>query len=236
MTYHMAMEEIKDAIEAKPLPEPKKNFNAARFVYSVLVVFAAVFTVGIFFGRIVFFPIKVEGASMQPTLNASATERNDNCDTVYLGSARTVSRGDIIVFNSGSYTESASSSYYIKRAIGLPGDTIYFARSGTENEGKIYYDIYVNGVKLEETYIKEPMWFDQIRHNPSEVNFFNDYVETNKKIVLGKDQYFLMGDNRNNSLDSRVLGLISKEDFLGKVYLQIKAGQSLLEAIIQKIF
>lgn len=225
-----------NSVQPKQIEVKRNGFNVAKFVYGVLIVFATVFTIGIFFGRIVFFPIKVEGLSMQPTLNAKASGEYDNCDTVYLGSARNVQRGNIIVFNSAPYRSGNDASYYIKRAIGLPGDTIYFAKNGTEKGGKIYYDIFVNGVKLEESYIKEPMYFDSVHNTFAEVTFFNTYVETQKKITLTENEYFLMGDNRNNSLDSRILGTINKNDFLGKVYLQIKSGQTLIEAIIQKIF
>ena len=235
---------MEEAITTQEQPTTKSTNSFAKFIYSLMVIFAVVFVFGIFFGRIVFFPIKVEGISMQPTLNAQAYSKN-NCDTVYLSKAQNVSRGDIIVFNAAPYTNTEDKEVlYIKRLIGLPGDTIYFKASGLEKNGKIYYDIYVNGVKMEENYIKEPMWYDSDNPHISEkeTEFFLNYVLTSKKITLKSGEYFLMGDNRNNSTDSRFLGknnklgTINKKDFVGKVVLQIKSNQTIFEALIQKIF
>lgn len=82
----------------------------------------------------------------------------------------------------------------IKRVIGLPGETISINES-----------VYIDGILLE-----------------------NDYGETikdggiaNEKIVLEEDEYFVLGDNRNNSIDSRTLGTINIEKIKGKVIFQI---------------
>ena len=53
---------------------------------------------------------------------------------------------------------------------------------------------------------------------------------------LEKDEYFVMGDNRNNSTDSRYFGPISKNDMLGKVVLHVEHGQTLFNAIWKSIF
>ena len=78
----------------------------------------------------------------------------------------------------------------IKRVIGIPGDKL-----------EIKDDVvYINGKKQNETYIKEKMEY-------------NDDIS----ITLAKDQYWLMGDNRNNSGDSRLFGTFRTKDILGKV-------------------
>lgn len=83
----------------------------------------------------------------------------------------------------------------IKRVVGLEGDTISII------EGKLYR----NGKLVSENYIKEPM-----------NSAFDGYTCT-----LKKDQVFVMGDNRNHSEDSRVLGPISKKDILGEVIVKV---------------
>jgi signal peptidase I len=81
----------------------------------------------------------------------------------------------------------------IKRVIGLPGETIEIV------EGRVY----INDYLLEEPYIKSP-W-----HN------------SNPKVLIPQDQYFVMGDNRDNSMDSRSgqVGLVPKELIIGKAML-----------------
>lgn len=84
--------------------------------------------------------------------------------------------GDILIFKNPDY----ESIYYVKRLIGIPGDTIELVpdvRGGYVNR---------NGMRLVEPYLKEPMT-----------------VERYEKYVVPKDRYFFMGDNRNNSYDSR---------------------------------
>lgn len=103
-------------------------------------------------------------------------------------------RFDIIVFPY-QYQEN---TYYIKRIIGLPGETVQI-EDGT---------IYVDGEVLEESYGKETMRSAGIASQP---------------IELGEDEYFVLGDNRNNSSDSRdpSVGKIKGDDIVGRAFLRI---------------
>ncbi len=134
--------------------------------------------------------------------------------TVVSGSSMesTLSDGDHLIINKISYRfsdpkrfdivvfpyEYEEDTYYIKRVIGLPGETIWL------NDGKIY----INGEVLEEDYGLET---------------FTDAGIAAEPIVLGEDEYFLMGDNRNRSKDSRdpLVGVVNGDDFVGKAVFRI---------------
>lgn len=103
-------------------------------------------------------------------------------------------RFDIIVFPF-QYKEN---TYYIKRIIGLPGETVQILDG----------DIYINGEVLEEDYGKETMVVSGRAVN---------------EIQLGEDEYFVLGDNRNHSEDSRFeeVGNIKRSDIIGRAFIRI---------------
>ena len=133
---------------------------------------------------------EVNGSSMEPTLS-----NNDNLIVDKISYRfKDPQRFDIIVFPF-QYDENV---YYIKRIIGLPGETVQIGTDGT---------IYIDGQVLEEGYGKEVMLSPGRAGEP---------------ITLGEDEYFVLGDNRNNSEDSRYasIGNVKKEDIAGKVWFQ----------------
>jgi signal peptidase I len=83
----------------------------------------------------------------------------------------------------------------VKRIIALPGESVYL------NHGRVY----VNGQLLNEPYLPDKMPTYAYEKNESEF------------LVIGKDDYFVLGDNRNNSCDSRTFGTVPRQDILGKV-------------------
>ncbi|MBA7487372.1 Signal peptidase IB [subsurface metagenome] len=101
-------------------------------------------------------------------------------------------RGDIIILHPPP-PYSPKTTPFIKRIIGLPGDTIEVKNRA----------VYVNGSKLDEPYIKEPPAY----------NF------QQKKIP--EDEYFVLGDNRNNANDSHVWGTVPRQNIIGKAWLSI---------------
>ena len=85
-----------------------------------------------------------------------------------------------------------SSEDYIKRVIGVPGDTV------AVQDGKVF----VNGVAVDEPYIR------------GETNGSNDGT-----VVLGRDDFYVMGDNRGNSADSRLHGALPRSAIVGKAWI-----------------
>lgn len=133
----------------------------------------------------------VSGSSMEPTLS--------NNDQLILDKISyrfsEPQRFDIIVFP----FQYAEKTFYVKRIIGLPGETVQIDLQG---------NIYINGQILNEDYGKET------------INFAGLAVEP---ITLGDDEYFVMGDNRNNSSDSRdpSVGNIRRSNIIGKAWVRI---------------
>lgn len=133
----------------------------------------------------------VNGTSMVPTL-----EDGDQliCDKISYR-FHDPERFDIIIFP----YKYQKNTYFIKRVIGLPGETV-----------RIDYDgnIYINGEILDEKYGLEKMTYPGIAE---------------QEITLGNDEYFVLGDNRNVSEDSRYpdVGLIKREDIIGRAWLRI---------------
>ena len=102
-------------------------------------------------------------------------------------------RFDIVVI----YPDEEKSARWIKRIIGLPGEEV---RIDTEG------NIYINGEILEENYGKETIQDPGMAIEP---------------IQLGEDEYWVMGDNRNHSSDSRVIGPVPKDRIIGKAFIRI---------------
>ncbi len=104
-----------------------------------------------------------------------------------------VNRGDIISF---AYTDT---KYLIKRVIGLPGENVEFIDNKLYINGRIYDEIYLNDDVITNDFSIEKLGYDKIPN----------------------DMYFVLGDNRMNSLDSREIGLIKKSDIIGKISFRI---------------
>lgn len=134
---------------------------------------------------------QVSGSSMETTLSDGDNLLVDKI-TYRFSKPK---RFDIIVFPFQYDTD----TYYIKRIIGMPGETVQIDYDG---------NIYINGSLLEESYGRE------VIQNPGRAA---------EPITLGEDEYFVMGDNRNNSSDSRdpSVGNIHRKDIIGRAWVRI---------------
>ena len=164
----------------------RELLNTAIYLLCVL---GAVWLVITFVGQ----RTEVEGASMENTLHNGDNLIVDKLSYRF----HDPERFDIIVFP----FQFQDNTYYIKRIIGLPGETVQIMDDGS---------IYINGEKLEENYGMEVI-------KPESIGRAAEPIE------LGDDEYFVMGDNRNNSSDSRtdMVGNITRENIIGKAWLRI---------------
>jgi len=139
----------------------------------------------------------------------------------------TIKRGDIVVF----YFPIEPSQFLVKRVIGLPGDRVRLRDKA----------VYVNGEPLQESYVVHKQWMpDGYRDNfPNKQGYSREidrrwryelarYV-TGGELVVPADHYFVMGDNRDNSLDSRYWGFVPRANIVGRplvIYLSVKGSEA----------
>ena len=140
------------------------------------------------------FPSFITGNGMAPTIKNKAVVFHNKMQYQF----QDPKRGDIVSYRPFGccFPFELFAIKYIKRIIALPGETIEWKN----------YEIWINNRKLEEPYM-----FDK---------FTNRYKETNEfeKVTLKDDEYFVMGDNRSISVDSRRLGPVKREYIISKVH------------------
>lgn len=127
-------------------------------------------------------PVKVEGTSMQPQLS----DQDRIFVNRFIYRFKEIGRGDVVVF---WYPKDRSKSF-IKRIIGVPGDSVEIRR-GT---------VFINGELIEEPYLKRE---------------FRDF-QSYKKVIVPDGKYFVLGDHRNSSNDSRSWGFVDEPLIYGK--------------------
>ncbi len=132
-------------------------------------------------------PVKVEGTSMMPGLTDQ--ERIFVNKYEYKLGDGNIHRGDLVVFH---YPRDPSQSY-IKRIVGIPGDSVEIVRG----------DVFVNGRKLDEPYVAEQ---------------YRDHESLAAESVPAGN-YFVLGDHRNSSSDSRAWGFVDRGNIYGKAVL-----------------
>ena len=173
---------------------PEGNYMIKKIlkeVFSTIIYLVVVFCLTFLFIHFVAQRTEVNGRSMEPTLEDRDSLIVDKISYRFTDPKRY----DIIVFP----FEYEDNTYFIKRIIGLPGETIQIDRSGK---------IYIDGKVLDDTHGKEVIVDPGRAIDP---------------ITLGNDEYFVMGDNRNNSMDSRdpQVGNIKRKDLIGKAWVRI---------------
>ena len=159
------------------------------WIWSFIVAFIIVGGVYFFLGR----PFTVSGASMYPTLH--------NGDRMVLSKVGDVHRFDVVILKAPD-----ENVEYIKRVIGMPGDTVEM-KSGV---------LYINGKKVDQPFINTEALAKQ-------TVFMNDFtlesLTGESKVPEGK--YFVLGDNRGVSKDSRMIGFIDRSAIEGKAVFTI---------------
>jgi len=146
-------------------------------------------------------PFFVKGSSMVPNFHDKEYILVDKW-TYRLGAPE---RGDVIIFR---YPDNPK-EYFIKRILALPGETVV---AGNNNSVVVYNDRYPDGfVVFEKEYLPET--------NPTYCGTNTTYCGT--RVTLGEDEYYVMGDNREHSSDSRFFGPVHISYFAGMAWLRL---------------
>lgn len=135
-------------------------------------------------------PFYVKGASMEPNFLDHEYLLIDEVAFRF----REPIRGEIVVFR---YPRNPR-EFFIKRVIGLPGETIEIH----DGRVRVTNDEEQGGFVLTETYLED------------------SFTVGERRVTLGSDEYFLLGDNRDASLDSRIFGPVKRKEFIGRVWFR----------------
>lgn len=190
-----------DELSNEPIQknESAKDSAVIRFVNNLLVLGVCIllaYLLASFVTHYIAHETKVEGESMEPSLTDGDSIIIQKV-SYYLGEPE---RFDVVVFPvQQENTDSKTKNYYVKRVIGLPNETVQIL------DGKVYID----GEELKgDTYCLSDILDAGNAANP---------------ITLGNDEYFVLGDNRNRSTDSRsdYVGTIHRKDIVGEVLMCI---------------
>ncbi len=260
MSNELEQENINQVIESSETETVQKS-NKNRSFYTDNGLFWFVLFFGLFFVTFVFVfqvlltPIKVLGTSMRPTINNSALVKGENdeehSDIVYYSKNKEYKNNDIVIVSNNNYVyhNNSTINFIIKRVIAVGGQQIEFKHTSkgiVDGEIRYYYTIKVldslgNDTHLNQSYLDEEMYFTEIEMSSTSYPKYNMLIsklffEGTYTITVSENHYFVMGDNRNNSTDSRFFGEVAYEDISGSVKLIVPYGKSIFASIWQTIF
>ena len=175
----------------------KDKMNNIKKSLKELVPYVILIMIVVLFRTFIATPVKVNGTSMINTLQDG--------DTMILNKIKVRTKGikrfDIVVIKTNVH-------YLIKRVIGLPREKIKYK----VDEDKKIGTLYINGKKIKENFITD---------ETKSLTCNNESELCKEGVLIPNNYYFVMGDNRGNSIDSRLIGVINKKDITGTTKLTV---------------
>ncbi|WP_107995328.1 signal peptidase I [Trichococcus paludicola] len=181
-------------VDQKKEIQPENRGSFLREALNLILSVVIAFVLFLVIRTYLFYPFQVVGDSMVPTLETG--------DRLILNKLAEINRFDIVVFPAPDGTDEE----YVKRIIGLPGDEITYFQD----------ELYINGKKIEEHYL-EALREDSDQALTGDFTLFSLTGEA----TVPEDMYFVLGDNRNVSKDSRVFGFIPAAQIEGTADLRL---------------
>ena len=180
------MEKEKDAQEKEP-------FSLKKEILSWIWIIVVAAAIAFFLNTFIIANSRVPSGSMENTIMTGDRVIGSRLSYKF----HEPERGDIAIFHFPD--DPTGKTLYVKRIIGLPGETVDIVDS----------QVYINGEPLDEPYLDS----DYVKDIENNQGYFTSDFEA---IELGSDEYFVMGDNRVVSADSRVVGPFSRSQIVGK--------------------
>lgn len=162
----------------------------SSFFLDILEVFVFAIAIFLFVYLLVMQPHKIKGASMEPNFPDGEYLLTDKVSYRF----REPERGDVIVFEAPRTDDEE----FIKRIIGLPGEKVSI------KGGKVY----INNQQLKELYLDDAL-----------VTSAGSFLLEGKEVVVPENNFFVLGDNRPASSDSRMWGFVSKDKITGRAFV-----------------
>lgn len=163
----------------------------ASFFFDIIETIVLALAIFVVIYLFLFQPHQVKGASMEPNFHDKEYLLTDKISY----RLRSPKRGEVVIFKAPKNPELD----YIKRIIGLPGERIKIENGS----------VFINGQLLKEEYLPK-----------NEVISGGLFLPKGKEIKIPKDSYFVLGDNRSHSSDSREWGPIKRENIIGRAFFR----------------
>lgn len=193
LSTYSSIDEILEEKEHSDTKPQKKKFSIVKEILSYVQIVCIAAIAALLINYFVIVNASIPSGSMNNTIMEGDHLIGFRLAYTFSGPER----GDIIIFN---YPDDPSQKF-VKRVIGLPGDIVEIKTEYSENVPVT--SVYVNGQKLNEPYLKEPMAL----------------LSENSVFIVPADSYFVLGDNRNDSKDSRYW----QNTYVPKEYILAKA-------------
>ena len=191
----IVQEEVTEEIKEENNSIPKKSFWKSFFSFTLEILKTVIISLAIILPIRYFIiqPFMVDGASMEPNFHDKEYLVINEISYRF----NEPNRGEVVVFKNPIDTK----QYYIKRIVGLPGETIKIENS----------KVYIKGINKDDF-----IQIDESDYLPENTKTFGNI----KGLKLEDDEFFVLGDNRKNSKDSRNLGPIKRELITGRVWIR----------------